>query len=78
MKTNKEDWLPKEGFEGDYMIVIGWISSVREFKDFTTPLQYLCGGWWYTDGGEAVKKQDKIMGVMPWPEPPVEDSKKDE
>ena len=29
------------------------------------------------EGGEAVKKQDKIMGVMPWPEPPVEDSKKD-
>jgi len=80
MKTNKEYWLPKEGFGEEGTKAIGFIATEKGFQVITERIVYINGEWRWRWGGaiEKLKHTDQLLGVMPWPEPPVEDSKKDE
>ena len=76
MQTKIEDWNPKEGFEIEGTEVIAWLSTDKGFVDTTANLYFGDGVWRWGDSGDKVKRQDLIMGVMPWPDAPVKYSNK--
>lgn len=71
-KVREQEWQPKKLFEKEGTAVIGWLTTDKGFKDTTAMLLYYKGRWnWGDDDEEPVKRQDMILGVKPWPEPPI-------
>lgn len=71
-KVREQEWQPKELFEKECTAVIGWLTTDKGFQDTTAMLLYCKGRWnWGDDEEEPVKRQDMILGVKPWPEPPI-------
>jgi hypothetical protein len=58
--------LPKvEGTEA-----ILWLTTNKGFPDVSAHCFLKDGSWYWMDTHEVIKRQDLIMGWLPWPEPP--------
>jgi len=47
-----------------------WLSTDKGFADVSTFSYFKKGSWYWGETHEIIKRQDLIMGWLPWPEPP--------
>ena len=74
-----DDWQPKENFE-EVGMGIGWLTTPKGFADTTALLYFMSEpdkfheniGWYWEDTGEYIKRQEFILGMKEWPNPPTE------
>jgi hypothetical protein len=68
LKWRAPETLPKQnGAEA-----ILWLTTDKEFPDVSAHCYLKDGCWYWADSDEIIKRQDLIMGWLPWPEPPTD------
>ncbi|MDP2619173.1 MAG: hypothetical protein Q8P46_03195 [Hyphomicrobiales bacterium] len=64
-------WRPPETLpEHEGAEAILWLTTDKGFKDVSAHSYLKNGAWHWADSDEVIKRQDFIMGWLPWPEPP--------
>ncbi len=67
LKWRTTETLPKQnGAEA-----ILWLTTDKEFPDVSAHCFLKEGSWYWADSHEIIKRQDLIMGWLPWPAPPT-------
>lgn len=65
-KWRSPETLPKQ----DGAEAILWLTTDKGFEDVSVHSYLKDGSWYWADSDDIIKRQDFIMGWLPWPGPP--------